>query len=195
MLGIFGDSAGVGRYVVSLLDRLDYRAHLRDLSSDPTAVGRFADSRSKAQVAVSGYFPNYPRPSEFIQWFLSCKNFVPNSTYNANWSELCDPKLDAQIRRALAAERTNSPAAPSLWAAADRIATRDGALVPLVNPSTFNFVSSRLGNYQNNPQLGIPRRPGLGAVVRGTHHSRGGLPLTAPLVSVWLDKVAIVSLD
>jgi YVTN family beta-propeller protein len=155
MLGIFGDPTGIGRYVVSLLDRLGYRAQFRDLTSDPTSVGRFANSRTKVQVAISGYFPNYPRPSEFIQWFLSCQNFVPNSPYSANWSELCDPRLDGEIRRALAADGTNSPTAPSLWAAADRIATADAPPVPLVNPSTFDLVSRRLGNYQHNPQLGI----------------------------------------
>lgn len=155
VVGIFGDPTGIGHYVVSLLDRLGYRARFRDLTLDPTSAGRFADSRTKPQMAISGYFPNYPRPSEFIQWFLSCRNFVPNSTYNANWAEFCDPRLDAQIQSALSAEAANSPAAPSLWAAADRTVTNDAPLVPLVNPSTFDFVSKRVGNYQHNPQLGL----------------------------------------
>jgi peptide/nickel transport system substrate-binding protein len=155
MIGVFGDPSRIGQYVVSLLDRLGYTANLRNVEADNTAPGRFADSRTKAQVAITPYFPNYPAPSEYINWFLGCQSFVPDSTGNANWAEFCDPRLDAQIRGAFAAEEANSPAAPSMWAAADRIVTDQAPLVPLVNPSAFNFVSRRVGNYQYNPQLGV----------------------------------------
>jgi YVTN family beta-propeller protein len=155
MFGIFGDPTGIGQYIVSLLHRLGYPVRLRDVEYDNTAPFRFADSRTMAQVAVMGYFPNYPAPSEYIRWFLSCQAFVGDSTGNGNWAEFCDPRLDAQINRALAAEGANSPAVPSMWAAADRIVTDQAPLVPLVNPSAVNFVSSRVGNYQYNPQLGV----------------------------------------
>jgi YVTN family beta-propeller protein len=154
MLGISGDESGVGRYVVSLLDRLGYPARLRKLVPE-SGDKRFADSRTKAQVAVIEYFPNYPAPSEYIKWFLSCQNFIPESSASPNWAEFCDPALDAQIGRALAAEGTNSPAASRMWAGADRIVTDQAPLVPLVDPAAVNFVSRRVGNYQYNPQLGI----------------------------------------
>jgi YVTN family beta-propeller protein len=155
MFGIFGDPTGIGQYITSLLHRLGYPTRLKNVGNDNAAAGRFSDSRTKAQVAVMGYFSNYPAPSEYIKWFLSCQSFVPDSTSSANWAEFCDPRLDAQINRALAAEGAASPAASSMWAAADRIVTDQAPLVPLVNPSAVNFVSSRVGNYQYNPQLGV----------------------------------------
>jgi peptide/nickel transport system substrate-binding protein len=155
MLGVGGDESGVGRYVVSLLDQLGYPTRLRNLVSVNSDDGRFADSRTRAQIAVIQYFPNYPAPSEYIKWFLSCENFIPESTASPNWAEFCDPALDAQIGRALAAEGSNSPAASGIWASADRIVTDQAPLVPLVDPTAVSFVSRRVGNYQNNPQLGV----------------------------------------
>jgi YVTN family beta-propeller protein len=154
-LGIFGDQTGIGHYIVSLLDRLGYTARMRNLITDSTAAGRFADSRNRAQVALSGYFPNYPAASEFIRWFLSCENFVPNSTSSPNWAEFCDPQLDGQIRGALAAQDARSPAAREMWAQADRTVTDQAPLVPLVTPSQVDFVSYRIGNYQYNPEFGV----------------------------------------
>jgi YVTN family beta-propeller protein len=155
-LGIGGDESGVGQYIVSLLDRMGYPTRLRNpVSDNNSADGRFADSRTKAQVAVIQYFPNYPAPSEYIKWFLSCQNFIPESMASPNWAEFCDPALDAQIGRAVAAEGTNSPGAPGVWAKADRIVTDQAPLVPLVDPTAVDFVSRRVGNYQYNPQLGV----------------------------------------
>jgi YVTN family beta-propeller protein len=153
-LGIYGDSSiRVERYVGSVLERLGYTVKVKRFLSDPTAYGRFADSRNHAQIALTSYFPNYPAASEFIEWFLSCHNFLPDSTSSPNWAEFCDPQLDAEIQRALAAESATSPAAPDLWAQAARIVTDAAPLVPLVIPSTLDFVSTRVGNYQYGPQL------------------------------------------
>jgi YVTN family beta-propeller protein len=154
-LGLSGNATAIGRYVVSLLDRLGYRARQRDLTSDPTAAGRFADSRTKAQLALIGYFPNYPAASEYIKWFLSCENFVPHSASNSNWPEFCDPHLESMIHRALAAQASTSPAAEATWAEADRHVTDQAVMVPLVIPSTIDFVSRRVGNYEYSPQHGV----------------------------------------
>jgi YVTN family beta-propeller protein len=154
-LGLLGESSSVGRYVVSLLDRLGYPTRIRDLTADPTANGRFADSRTKAQVAIIGYFPNYPAASDYIRWFLSCQNFVPASPTSANWPEFCDPRLDTQIRTALQSQSTSSPAATAQWASADRLASDQAPVVPLVIPSQIDFVSRRVGNYEYNPLYGM----------------------------------------
>jgi YVTN family beta-propeller protein len=152
---VAGNAIAVGRYIVSLLDRLGYRARQRNLSANaPAALERFADSRTKAQVALLTYFPNYPAASEFIKWLLSCQNFLPNSTASPNWAEFCDPRLDGQIQQALAAQEANSPATTDLWAQADRTVTDNAPLVPLAIPSIIDFVSRRVGNYQYSPQLG-----------------------------------------
>ena len=152
--GVYGDATGVGRYVVSLLNQLGYKATLRNLTSDPTAARAFADSRTKAQLALVSYFAAYPAASQYIQWSLSCKTFLPNSTDNPNLPEFCDPRLEHQINNALAAEEANSPAAADIWAQADKTVTDDAPLVPLDVPNTTDFVSRRAGNYQYSPELG-----------------------------------------
>jgi DNA-binding SARP family transcriptional activator len=68
--------------------------------------------------------------------------------------EFCDPRFDTMVRRALAAEAGGSPSA-RLWATADHELADQAPDVYLVNPSTTDFVSSRAGNYQYNPWIGI----------------------------------------
>jgi YVTN family beta-propeller protein len=154
-LGILGDATKVAQYLASLLRQLGYPTRVRTLLSNPNAAAQFANSKDRAQVALIAYFPNYPAASEYIKWFLSCKNFVPNSASNANWPEFCDRTLDAKIDRALTAQGADSPAAVGLWARADRSATDLAPMVPLAVPDQLDVVSRRVGNFQYNPQLGV----------------------------------------
>jgi YVTN family beta-propeller protein len=138
----------IGPYLVSLLDRLGYPTQIKDLSSDVNATLRFADSRTSAQAALHYMSPSYLSASQMLQVPFACQSFVPNSTRNANLSEFCDPRLDAQIDQALAAESNNSPQATALWGQADRTVTDEAPVVALDTPSQIDFVSSRVGNYQ-----------------------------------------------
>jgi YVTN family beta-propeller protein len=138
----------IGPYLVSLLDQLGYPTQIKDLSSDVNATLRFADSRTSAQAALHYMNPNYLSASQMLQVPFACRSFIPNSTGNANLSEFCDPRLDAQIDRALAAESNNSPQAAALWGQADRTVTDQAPVVALDTPSQIDFVSSRVGNYQ-----------------------------------------------
>jgi len=150
-----GDPAGVGRYIVSLLDRLGYHARLRNRINDLAAGQQFADSRTKAQIALGNYLPSYPAASEYINWALSCRNFLSDSAANPNVTEFCDPQLDGQIHQALAAEEARSPAAPGIWAQADRTVTNQAPQVPLVVLGITDVVSHRVGNYQFGPMWGV----------------------------------------
>lgn len=115
-----------------------------------------ADSQTSPQAYFFTWIPNYPAPSEFLgQQFWSCKSFVPRSTANNNLSEFCDPRFDAIVRSALAAEDAKSPTAAQLWSKADRQFTDQAPTVNLANPSQIDLVSHRVGDYQYNPQLGV----------------------------------------
>ena len=150
-----GDPAGVGRYIVSLLDRLGYHATLKNRINDLAATQQFGDSRTNAQIGLANYLPSYPAASEYINWALSCQNFLPDSTANPNVAEFCDPQLDGQIHQALAAEERRSPAAPGIWAQADRTVTNQAPQVPLVVLGITDVVSRRVGNYQFGPMWGV----------------------------------------
>jgi peptide/nickel transport system substrate-binding protein len=150
--------AQADRYLVSLFDRLGYPTRVKDFSgADPTGPPRFADSRTAAQAALYGIPVGalYPSASQVLQAEFSCQAFVPDSQGNANWSEFCDHRLDAQINSALAAESSNAPDTASLWAQADRTATDEAPAVPLTTNTDIHLVSARVGNYQYSvPQLG-----------------------------------------
>jgi YVTN family beta-propeller protein len=148
------DLAPVGRYLVSLLDQLGYRAHLKTVAATDTAFNP-GDSGAKIQGGLFSDVPAYPAASEFLgPQYTSCKSFVPDSANNTNWAELCDPALDATVRSALAADAAKSSAAAGLWARADRQFTDQAPMVSLVTPYTIDFVSPRVGNYQYNPVWG-----------------------------------------
>jgi len=153
-LGGQNDYTTIEPYLVSLLDQLGYPTTVKNVSTDPNAPLRFADSRTGAQAALTESNPWYPSASQIIQVNFACQSFLPNSTGNANLSEFCDHRLDAQIATALTAESDNSPDIAALWAQADRTVTEQAPVVPLAIPSNIEFVSPRVGNYQYSFQVG-----------------------------------------
>jgi len=149
------DFSAAGTYLKSLLDRLGYPTQIKTFSVDDVGVGlREADSRTAPQAFFGVGIPLYPAASQLLANNSSCHQFVPRSKNNQNTEEFCDPRFDALVRRALAAEATRSPDA-QLWADADHELADQARDVYLVNPSTTDFVSNRAGNYQYNPWIGI----------------------------------------
>jgi peptide/nickel transport system substrate-binding protein len=148
-------ATAISRYLVALLDRLGYHATLRTLAVTDT-VYQPQNSRLKIQDSLGFVFPGYPAASQLLgPQYTSCQTFIPASPNNPNVPELCDPRLDATVRSALAAEAAGSPTATSLWAQADREFTDRAPGVEFVTPSTVDLVSHRVGNYQYNPQQGV----------------------------------------
>ena len=143
------------RYLASLFDQLGYPTRVIDFANNIPAIPQFADSRTKVQAAITELVPSYPSASQIIQVNFACDSFVPGSTENENLAEFCDPRLDAQINRALAAASNNSPDAAALWAQADRTVTNQAPVVPLTTPSETDFVSARVGDYQYSFQQGV----------------------------------------
>ena len=134
-----------GTYVVGLLRRLGYRAVLRN---EPNRYFSIAYPPGPGvQAALDGWILDYPSASNFLSLFR-CGN-------SQSLTRLCDPTVDREIRQAEHAETTDPQRAGALWAAIDRRAVDLAIQVDLVNPSGMDFVSERVGNYQNNPQWGI----------------------------------------
>jgi peptide/nickel transport system substrate-binding protein len=97
----------------------------------------------------------HPSAAQVLQSNFSCQSFVPDSSGNSNLSEFCDPALDAQIRRALAAESSNAPDIAALWAQADQTATNQAPAVALTTNTDTHLVSPRVGNYQYSYSQGV----------------------------------------
>jgi peptide/nickel transport system substrate-binding protein len=62
--------------------------------------------------------------------------------------------MDRRIRRALRLQERDSAAANESWAALDRDLTDQAPWVSLYTPSSSDFVSTRVGNYQHHPLWG-----------------------------------------
>jgi YVTN family beta-propeller protein len=143
-------SLATGRYVVSVLDQLGYRASLRILK--PAAYfGALNDSRNRPQAGFYGWEADFPAPSDFIPPVLACGSFSPDSTSNRNDAEFCDPRIDTRARQALTLETTNRAAAAGRWSVIDRQLVGEAPWVPLYNPREVTVLSARAGNYQFHP--------------------------------------------
>jgi len=137
----------VVRYIVTVLSRLGYHTRLRLISHAGFHRLSAAVKRS-VQVIPNGWYSDYPAASDFFGIFLSCHSAYNNSGF-------CDPTLDRMMNHADHLSLTNPKAATNLWARIDRRAVNEAAWAPLVNPRTFDFVSTRAKNYQHNALWGI----------------------------------------
>jgi len=142
-----------GRFLVSTLSSLGYRARLVAVDDPVGYYTKIVDSRERAQAGYYTWVADYPSAADFIPPQLSCAAFVPASDQNGNMSEFCDPAIDMQIARAAAEQ---DPAVETvLWQRVERSILARAPVVPAYNRSHVDFVSKRLGNYQYNPQWGL----------------------------------------
>jgi peptide/nickel transport system substrate-binding protein len=139
----------VGPYLVSLLNRLGYRASLHSLSEAQSE--QISDSRKHTQIAWYTWYQDYPAPSDFIDALLTCRAFVPDDPTNSNLAEFCNPGIDRQIERATALQRSAPGAAGGVWARIDRELTDQAPWLPVYNPQVLVALSPRVGNYQYHP--------------------------------------------
>jgi ABC-type transport system substrate-binding protein/DNA-binding SARP family transcriptional activator len=142
----------IGRYVVSVLDRLGYQASLKVITNAAAVgLGDLADSRKRPQIGWFTWFQDRPTASNFIEPLLTCRSFVRGSQDNLNVAEFCDRQIDAQVARASALQARDPAAAGELWSRIDHELVDRAPWVPLYNPRTVTVLGSRVGNYKYHP--------------------------------------------
>jgi peptide/nickel transport system substrate-binding protein len=141
-----------GRLLVRLLSHLGYLVQSRHLGTD-VFNAKVGDPRLRIQAGVLSWQADFPAASNFIAFFFRCP--IQASGANTNPSQFCDPAIDRQIERALGLEGTDPATAASLWSRLDREIVDRAPMVPLLSPKQVDFLSSRVGNYQYNPQWGV----------------------------------------
>ena len=142
--------ANRGRYMVSVLDSLGFRARLKVVpvgSSGPTPYFRkVGDSRTKAQVGFGGWSADYPSAGGFIAPLFRCNAFVPASPdATSNLAEFCDRSLDAKMTEAAALQAQDPPAGTLLWQQVEAEILAQAPVVPTVVNRNVDFVSRRVG--------------------------------------------------
>jgi peptide/nickel transport system substrate-binding protein len=142
--------AAAGKYVVSVLNDLGYRARYR-LAYNPF----LNEDKLRLQLGFNGWFPDFGgTTSSFITPLLSCRSYDRNNALNNNSAEFCNPVIDREIARARTLQLSDPGEASGLWAKIDRDLTDQAPWVPYANGVALDVVSTRVGNYQLNPQLG-----------------------------------------
>ncbi len=139
-----------GRYLVSVLRQLGYRASLRVISPG-TYYQRAGNSRDHSQIGEFDWYQDFPAPSDFIEPLFACRSFLPGNPANLNDSEFCNRRIDAQMSHAHALEAGDLNVAGDLWARIDRELVDQAPWVPLYNPRALVALSARVGNYQFDP--------------------------------------------
>jgi YVTN family beta-propeller protein len=138
--------AASGRYVVSVLDSLGYRAQFRLPKTDPYAD----EDRLGLQTGFYAWGPSFAAPAGFIPPGLGCA-----ATYqDGNVAQFCDPAIDREMTRAQALQTVDPVTANQLWARIDRQLTDQSPWVSFANGVVLEVVSTRVGNYQYNPSWG-----------------------------------------
>jgi peptide/nickel transport system substrate-binding protein len=142
-------TARIGAHIVSVLDRLGYRASLKALRS--ISPGPLGDSRDRPQIGWFTWYQDFPAPSNTIDAMLSCHSFSPGDPSQINYAEFCDRTIDAQIRHAEALLAHDPTGAGDAWGRIDHRLVDRAPWVPLYNPRSLTALSARVGNYQYHP--------------------------------------------
>jgi peptide/nickel transport system substrate-binding protein len=146
-------SKALAAQMVSDLNKIGYKASSQLLTgSVQYPYVQNSNNNKKWNVAWSAWYQDYPAPSDFLQVLTSCSSVHPGSDASPNIAEFCNKSISAQITKASALGVTNPTAANSLWATIDHEVTDQAPWVDLYNPKQIDFLSSRVKNYQWNPQ-------------------------------------------
>jgi peptide/nickel transport system substrate-binding protein len=145
-------TAKVGHYLVSVLDRLGYRASLQVTSNLYPTMN---NSRSRTQIGWFNWYSDYPAPSNFFAILLTCRSFVPNSPANINDAEFCNHKLDKEVSHARALQAVDPGAANEAWRRIDQQVTNQAPWLPLYNSRLAVATSSRVGDYEYHPFFAV----------------------------------------
>jgi peptide/nickel transport system substrate-binding protein len=150
-----GAPPDLGRYVVSLLDSLGYRASVNSRLEGPAYFTTVANPRTRAQIGFGGWVLDFPSAEGFIRPLLSCAAYNPASPEaTTNLSGFCDRSLDARMDRATLTQVHDPAEAIRLWQQVEDAILARAPVIPTFNPTYMSFVAPRLGNYQYNPQWG-----------------------------------------
>ena len=142
----------VARYVIALLSRLGYRAHLRILTPEQMGALLDEDYRHPPQMHTASWTASVPSASDWITLQLSCGAWHP-PTRLTDHALFCDPAVDRIAARAAELNTTDPVAADRLWTQADRDITNLAPWVTTVNETETDLVSQRVGDYQYVPTV------------------------------------------
>jgi peptide/nickel transport system substrate-binding protein len=144
MITVGGDSlfSSAARVVADALRLLGYRVSVRTYPDFGAYFGAYRSVAGSVEVALNGWFQDYPAPSNFIRGVFACNPYF------------CDAAFETRMRRLLDSQARDPRSASDEWARLERELIERAIAIPLVNMKDVAFVSKRVGNFQRHPVLG-----------------------------------------
>jgi YVTN family beta-propeller protein len=143
------ERAGNGRYIVTVLRQLGYRASLRVFNEYSNYYNYVFGHERRVQLAGAGWIADYVAPANFLLQFA-----CPALLGYRNDSEVCNARIDALMRRAAKSQIADPALGLALWAQADRAVVDEAPAVFLANARGAVLLSKRIGNLQTHPLYG-----------------------------------------
>ena len=149
---------------------------------------RWRLARESANRARSAWTADYPAASDFFSGQFTCASFLPNSPVNQNASEFCDPRVDRQIKQALAAQASEPRRRPRTVGTRRQTDRRPGAMGAARQSEAVRRsrkarrqlpVQPRRHGHADRPALGpLTRAPARGRRRRPTQSASAALAIT-----------------
>ena len=157
-IGLHNDpvAAAAAGALVSALRSIGY--HPRVISNDTQYYRRLASPHGQWNISAGDWIADYPSPSQFLGYFLSCANYHPQDpARTTNSGGFCNTHFDRLIAQAQKLQPTDPATAQDIWAKADHLAVDQAAWLPLVNTASAEMLSRRAGHFtldaNNLPQI------------------------------------------
>jgi peptide/nickel transport system substrate-binding protein len=138
---------GLADVLAATLRRLGYPTRVRVVpGSRFDYYGAAATPRNHAQIGPFRWGLDAPVPMDVFGPLLTCDG--------VNRVFFCDPAFDRRVEAAAGLTATDQKAAADRWAALDREVIERAVVAPLATQSHVEFVSARVGNFQDHPVWG-----------------------------------------
>lgn len=144
----------MGEYAQTLVKQLGWKPVLKPLDGG-LQFPFIQNSGNKVAMGLSQWYQDYVAPSDFLNVLLSCSAFTPNSDSSINIGGFCDPKIDAEMKMAMAKGVTDQTAANEIWTKVDHQITDQAPWITMFSPKNMALHSKRLQNVAYSKTNGI----------------------------------------
>jgi peptide/nickel transport system substrate-binding protein len=148
---VYGDIAGPSdrallHDIARALSAIGYQVRTRTIRDSDVSYTWLADPRHGVQIwGKDGWLADYPSADTFYDPLISCR------VRNRMGSGFCNKDIDDLATVARVTALTDPNKSRRLWKKIDKLVTDQAPWVTLGSPLSFDFTSSRVGNYQSTP--------------------------------------------
>jgi ABC-type transport system substrate-binding protein/DNA-binding SARP family transcriptional activator/streptogramin lyase len=147
---VYGDIAGPSdrallHDIARALSTIGYQVRTRTIRDSDVSYTWLTDPRHSVQIwGKAGWLADYPSADTFYDPLVSCR--VRNSLEG-----FCNKDIDHRATVARVTALTDPSKSRRLWKKIDKLVTDQAPWITLGSELTFDFTSSRVGNYQFTP--------------------------------------------